>query len=146
MRWLPLPHASISNSTSDSRQCAASFPSRSLARAPRADGTRPLVQLWLKKRAGGSAGTLRAPPSATLRAAAAPLRAAERPRYSASRRCTLRASRTRISRAAEFRGLLTGVIARPLLNIFLYFNELVYYFEIPVSEFYVKRHLVRSHT
>ena len=31
-------------------------------------------------------------------------------------------------------------------SIFLYFNELVYYFEIPVSEFFVKRHALRIET
>ena len=34
-RWLPLPHASVSNSASDSRRRAVSFPSSSLARVPR---------------------------------------------------------------------------------------------------------------
>ena len=106
------------------------------------------MRLWLKKRAGGPAGSLRAPPSAIPRAAAAPPRAAERRRYAASRRCTLRATRTLTSRAAEFRGLLTGVFSAPasgvferrLTDIFLYFTELVYTsIKIPVNEFYVKR-------
>ena len=56
-RWLPLPHASVSNSASDSRRRAASFRSSSLARTPRADGTRPHVRLWIKKSAARPAGS-----------------------------------------------------------------------------------------
>ena len=46
----------LSNSASDSRTDAASFPLDSLARPPRANGTRPRVRLWLKKSGAPTGG------------------------------------------------------------------------------------------
>ena len=67
------------------------------------------------------------------------LRAAERARYPALRRCPLRSSRTRTSRAAEVRRLLPGVFSALASEHFFCTSTSLFINSNPVSELYVQR-------
>ena len=109
---LPFRTRAISNSASDSRRRAASFPLGSLARPPRADGTRPRMRLLLKNSAARPAGSR--PRADAIR------RAAERSRRAAERSCRTERPRSRALYAdCDLSCLPTGVFSAPASGVFV---------------------------
>ena len=109
---LPFRTRALSNSASDSRRRAASFPLGSWARTLRADGTRPHVRLWLKKRAADRRAPDRAPTRsvASTSASAAPPRASAAPSGARSRA---------LYTDCDLSYLQTGVFSAPASGVFV---------------------------